>query len=70
MKRRATLRSLPPHEGNLYEAVARYVEHANGNVAIIGGIEIQQWPDDEAGKYRVAVSFAGSLGSLLRPSKN
>ena len=43
----------------LYRGVRRYVESLGGSVIVIGGIEIQEWPDDPAGKYRVAVSVLG-----------
>jgi hypothetical protein len=56
---RPQLQSLPNHEANLYEAVARYIEYGGGKAIIIGGIEVQQWPNDPKEKYRVAVHFLG-----------
>jgi hypothetical protein len=46
-------------ESCLYRAVKNYVKKLGGSVAVIGGIEIQTWPDDPKGKYRVAVHCAG-----------
>lgn len=59
MKRRSALTSVEPHIGNLYEAVARYVEKMGGSVIVVGGIQIQEWPHDPKGKFRVAVSLLG-----------
>ena len=46
-------------EMELYRAVRRYVESLDGSIAVIGGIEIQQWPDDRQMNYRVAVRCTG-----------
>lgn len=43
----------------LYRAVRRYVESLGGSVVVIGGIEVQEWPVDPHGKFRVAVSVVG-----------
>ena len=43
----------------LYRAIRRYVESGGGNILVIGGIEVQQWPGDPAHAYRVAVKITG-----------
>ena len=43
----------------LYRAVRRYVRERGGKVAVIGGIEIQEWPDTPKGAFRVAVHVLG-----------
>jgi hypothetical protein len=43
----------------LYRAVRRYVESLGGSIVVIGGIEVQEWPGEPMGKYRVAVSVLG-----------
>lgn len=48
----------------LYRAVRRYVEDHGGSVLVIGGIEIQSWPGDPEGAFRVAVRVVGH-----RPTK-
>lgn len=57
---RPQLESLPDHEANLYEAIARYIEHGGGKPIVIGGIEVQHWPNDPKEKHRVAVHFLGT----------
>jgi hypothetical protein len=66
MVRRLALRSTEAQIGNLYEAVAQYIEKNGGSVIVIGGIEIQQWPHDPMGKFRVAVSLLGKIPERLR----
>jgi hypothetical protein len=46
-------------ELELYRAVRRYVQSGGGSIVVIGGIEVQQWPGDNSGVYRVAVKFMG-----------
>jgi hypothetical protein len=43
----------------LYTAVQRYVENRSGKIVVIGGIEIQEWPDDPKCSFRVAVRCMG-----------
>lgn len=43
----------------LYRAVRRYVESLDGSIVVIGGIEVQEWPGDPQGKFRVAVNVLG-----------
>ena len=46
-------------EMQLYRAVRRYVLEKGGNVVVIGGIQMQEWPHDPAFTFRVAVSVTG-----------
>ena len=69
MKIRPMLKKLKPHEANLYEAVARYVEHGKGKLLIIGGIEVQEWPGEPLGKFRVAISCLGRKPKFAAPKK-
>lgn len=43
----------------LYKAVANYIEKAGGKAVVIGGVEIQQWPDDRKHIFRIAIKFSG-----------
>jgi hypothetical protein len=43
----------------LYKAVHRYVERHGGNLIVIGGVEIQEWPGDVTGKFKIAVNCLG-----------
>lgn len=43
----------------LYKAVQNYVEKKGGKLAVIGGIQIQQWPDDREMSFYVAVKCLG-----------
>jgi hypothetical protein len=49
----------------LYRAVRRYIQSKGGNVVVIGGIEIQEWPGEGPYKFRVAVKLMGK-----RPTPN
>jgi hypothetical protein len=63
--RRVTGRKVDPFGGKrdpttqLLRAVTRYIESRGGTVAVIGGIEIQEWPEDRSMIYRLAVKFLG-----------
>jgi len=56
-------------ESRLYRAVRDYVKKLGGNVAVIGGIEIQQWSDESSLKFRVAVCCAGKK-PVIQDSKS
>ncbi len=43
----------------LYAAVADYVKERGGSVIAIGGIELQQWPEDNEFVYRMGIKFIG-----------
>lgn len=43
----------------LYNAVAYYVKKSGGTVVVAGGIEIQRWPEDRKGQFRVAIKCLG-----------
>jgi hypothetical protein len=50
----------------LYRAIRRYVESGGGNVVVIGGIEVQEWPGEGAFKFRVAVKLLGKKPSFTK----
>jgi hypothetical protein len=43
----------------LYRAIIRYVKFRGGDIMVIGGIEIQEWPDEFKYNFRVAVRCTG-----------
>ena len=43
----------------LCKAVQRFIESKGGKVLVVGGISIQQWPQDNTHVYHVAVKFMG-----------
>ena len=45
---------------NLLAAVQHYVMGKGGDLVVIGGIEIQRWPGDAVGLFRVAVRCLGN----------
>jgi hypothetical protein len=45
----------------LYKAVQEYVEECGGKLLAIGGVEVQQWPGDRPGKFRLAVVCLGTM---------
>ena len=45
-------------EDILLDAVAKFVDKRGGKIAVIGGIEIQDWGEGEY-KFRVAVRCSG-----------
>ena len=49
----------------LYRAVADYIEARNGKAVVVGGVEVQQFPQDNKLNYRLAVKFTGR-----RPEKD
>ena len=42
------------HVMRLYKAVANYIKNAGGNVAVIGGVQLQDWGD---GKFNFTVAI-------------
>jgi hypothetical protein len=51
----------------LYRAVRRYIKSKGGSILVIGGIEVQQFPGDNAGVYRLAVKFMGKKPERSEP---
>lgn len=45
----------------LYAAINAYVKSKGGSIVVIGGIQIQQWPDDLKFNYTVAIKCTGQL---------
>jgi len=48
----------------LLKAAVNYIEKNGGTAVIVGGIEIQKWPEDQDFNYRLAIRITG-----LRPNK-
>lgn len=46
-------------EHNLLAAARHYIKAHGGTAFVIGGIEIQKWPEDPEFTYRVAVRVTG-----------
>ena len=44
----------------LYRAVERYVKANNGNVLVIGGVQVQQWPGTTGAQYVIGVKCLGT----------
>lgn len=51
----------------LYRAVYRYVSCNGGSVAVIGGIQLIQWPTDASGNFTIAVKCTGKLPAFAQP---
>jgi|GEM_PF-4943018 len=49
---------------HLFKAVQEYVTHNGGSVIVIGGIQIQEWPQDGAMTYHVAIKCTGRKPSF------
>jgi len=47
------------HEELLCKAAQRFIEAKGGKVLVVGGISIQQWPQDNKHVYHLAVKFMG-----------
>jgi hypothetical protein len=50
--------------GQLYRAVRRYVQSNGGSIVVIGGVQVQEWPQDRAGQFVIGVKCLGH-----RPTK-
>ena len=44
---------------NLYKAVQEYIEGRGGEVFVIGGVQILQYPSDPKYKYSISIQFVG-----------
>ncbi len=51
----------------LYKAIEHYVNQHGGNLIVIGGIEIQEWPGDVTGKFKVAINCLGKKPTFCAP---
>lgn len=52
------------HVDRLYKAVQNYVEKGGGKLIVIGGIAVQEWPQDNAHVFHVAVKCLGRKPTL------
>lgn len=50
---------IPKHVDRLYKAVAAYVKASGGNVAVIGGIQVQQFPGERAYNFTIGIKCTG-----------
>ena len=50
-------------EHNLLAAAQHYILSRGGSALIIGGIQVQRWPEDRAMQYRLAVCVTGNAPS-------
>lgn len=57
------------HVDDLYNAVISYVESGGGKLTVIGGIEVQEWPQDNAGIFKVAVKCLGRKPTFVAKDK-
>jgi len=49
----------PSSEDKLYKEIRRYIESRGGKVLVIGGIEIQEWPDSLPYKFTIGIHVTG-----------
>jgi len=54
-----SVRAGVPGEADLLVAVQRFVELNGGKLVVIGGISLQEWPQDNKGVFHVAVRCLG-----------
>lgn len=52
--------AIPAHVDRLYKAVANYVEKVGGQLVVIGGIQIQQWPNDGEYRFTIGIKCTGT----------
>lgn len=50
----------------LYDAVANYIEKRGGKVVVVGGVEIQQWPQDGEFRFSVAIRCTGKVPKFVK----
>ena len=62
---RANIKKIEDDTNKLYKAIQEYVEDRGGKVVVIGGVEIQQWPDDKEYRFYVAVKVTGRKPKLI-----
>lgn len=68
MKRKSKRKqpSPEPQVDALYKAVQAWVEHNGGKLVVIGGIQVQQWPQDREFIFHVAVKCMGRLPKFTK----
>lgn len=49
---------------DLYLAVQQYVESNGGNVVVIGGVQVQQWPFDLEHNFTIGIRCTGKKPKL------
>lgn len=58
----------PAH--NLQAAVQHWVKAKGGDIVLIGAIEVQQWPGEGVGNYRIAVRCMGRAPERDKAGEN
>jgi hypothetical protein len=62
---------LSPEIESLYKGVDDYVKSLGGNVIVIGGIEVQEWPVESQFEFKIAVRCIGKKPTkFLNDMKN
>jgi hypothetical protein len=56
--------------GPLYDAVRQYVEALGGKLIVIGGVEVQEWPNDGEFRFRLAVRCTGRKPTMKEPPQS
>lgn len=56
-------------EHNLLAATQHWVEANYGALVVVGGIEVQTWPGDNAHNFRVAVKCTGRAPEVEHKAK-
>jgi hypothetical protein len=51
---------IPRHVDRLYKAVDNYVRKTGGKLAVIGGVQIIQWPTDLKYNFTVGIKCTGT----------
>lgn len=58
-KKRDVLAGKRDPTSQLYRAVRRYVESKGGNILVIGGVQVEQWPGEGKFKFVLGVRCMG-----------
>lgn len=56
----------PKGVNRLHKAVQNFVEKNGGKLLVIGGIEVQTWPDDNLLNFRIAIKCTGNPPKIKR----
>ena len=59
----------PKDIDDLYKAVQAYVENRGGQILVIGGIQLQQWPGEGEYKFTIGVQVTGRRPALDADSR-
>lgn len=45
---------------NLYAACTHYIRVNGGDAIVVGGIEVQEWPEEPESNFRIAIRVTGT----------